>query len=230
MPQYLLGVTWLAGPLAGVFLQPYVGACSDNSRSPWGRRRPYIVGGSLLIIAGIIILARAGEIASGFSCFLGLHGAEKTIAEILAMLSILFVNAGIQPAQVGLRALIVDTCPPQQQSQANAWAARITGAGGIFGFFMGMVDLPRFLPAIGDQFSALSFVTCIFLLITISITCWHVSEIPASRHEIKSSGAIRRYQEVFRSAKTLPKDIRDVCIVQFLSWLGWFPFLFYISE
>ena len=34
------------------------------------------------------------------------------------------------------RALIVDTLPPAEQADANAWAARMLGVGSVAGYFM----------------------------------------------------------------------------------------------
>ena len=34
------------------------------------------------------------------------------------------------------RALIVDTIPSSEQASGNAWAGRMLGIGGLFGFFV----------------------------------------------------------------------------------------------
>ncbi|KAA6353483.1 MAG: sucrose transporter, GPH family, partial [Streblomastix strix] len=51
MSSYLQPIMWLVGPLCGV-LQPLIGAYNDQSNSKWGRRRPLIVTGLLLCLAG----------------------------------------------------------------------------------------------------------------------------------------------------------------------------------
>lgn len=43
LPLELAGLVWLTNPIVGFFLQPIIGVVSDRSRSPWGRRRPFIV-------------------------------------------------------------------------------------------------------------------------------------------------------------------------------------------
>lgn len=57
-------LVWIAGPLSGLITQPIVGALADSSRSRWGRRRPYIVVGSLIVAAGLITLGWTKEIVS----------------------------------------------------------------------------------------------------------------------------------------------------------------------
>lgn len=43
-----LSYFWLAAPLAGMIVQPIVGLFSDGTWTRWGRRIPYILGGSLI--------------------------------------------------------------------------------------------------------------------------------------------------------------------------------------
>ena len=49
----MLALVWIAGPLSGTLVQPYVGMKSDNCRMRWGRRRPFIVGGAIATITAI---------------------------------------------------------------------------------------------------------------------------------------------------------------------------------
>ena len=229
MEKYLVGITWLAGPLAGVFLQPYIGACSDRARYSYGRRRPYILGGTFVIVLGIMLLAHASGAAAALSCSIGHHSTEYPIRMFLAILGVFVINMGIQGVQVGLRALIVDTCVPQQQSQANAWAARTTGIGNIVGFLAGVIDLTQVLP-LADQFSALSFLTCLFLIVTIGLSCWVATEDdPNVKWTERSKQASHPFRDIINSARVLPKEIKDVCFVQAVSWVGWGPFISYVS-
>jgi solute carrier family 45 protein 1/2/4 len=69
----LLALVWIAGPLSGVIVQPYVGLKSDRSRSKYGKRRPYIVAGALGTMASLMTLAWTREIVGGF---LGIFGAD----------------------------------------------------------------------------------------------------------------------------------------------------------
>ena len=38
----LLGLIWLAGPVTGMVVQPFIGALSDKTTTKYGKRRPYI--------------------------------------------------------------------------------------------------------------------------------------------------------------------------------------------
>jgi len=51
------------------------------------------------------------------------------------------------------------------------------GLGGIFGYFMGNVNLPELIPALGDtQIKGLCIVACLFLVFTVGLTCFAVTE------------------------------------------------------
>lgn len=47
--------------------------------------------------------------------------------------------------------------------------------------------------------------------------------------EEESLGVITFFKQVISSIKHLPAPIYNVCKIQFFSWMGWFPFLFYIT-
>ncbi|GMF51329.1 unnamed protein product [[Candida] boidinii] len=43
--KQVLALIWIAGPISGAIGQPIIGIYSDQCDSPWGRRRPFIMGG-----------------------------------------------------------------------------------------------------------------------------------------------------------------------------------------
>ncbi len=74
LSKSLMALVWIAGPLSGALVQPYVGILSDNCRSSWGKRTPFMVAGSVATIFSLLALAWAGEIVGGF---LGIFGADR---------------------------------------------------------------------------------------------------------------------------------------------------------
>lgn len=87
----MLALVWIAGPLSGALVQPYVGMKSDNCRISWGRRRPFIIGGAVATIASLMTLAWTREIVSGF---LGLFGAGPeawVVKQGIMVFAVLFV-------------------------------------------------------------------------------------------------------------------------------------------
>jgi len=143
------------------------------------------------------------------------------------------LNISIQPVQAGMRALIVDSCPSKQQAQASAYASCVTGVGSIFGYASGFVPLPQVLPWLGNtQFKGLCVIASVALASTVGITCSAVDERRAmskSNELRKQGGFLTVFRRMLTRLKTMPKAIRKVCVVQFFAWMGWFPFLFYIT-
>ena len=87
----MLALVWIAGPLSGVLVQPYVGLKSDNCRLRWGKRRPFIIGGAIATIVSLMVLAWAREMVSGF---LGIFGANPDSAFVrtsVMLFAVLFV-------------------------------------------------------------------------------------------------------------------------------------------
>lgn len=59
-------LVWIAGPLSGLVMQPVVGLVADRWRGRWGRRRPFMLAGSLVVAAGLLVLGWTSEIVGWF--------------------------------------------------------------------------------------------------------------------------------------------------------------------
>jgi solute carrier family 45 protein 1/2/4 len=87
MSKSLLAFVWIAGPLTGTLVQPYIGIRSDNCRMRWGKRVPFMVVGGAATVVALLALAWTREIVGGF---LGIFGVSfqsegvKTTSIILA--------------------------------------------------------------------------------------------------------------------------------------------------
>src|SRR5271156_2082612 len=135
--------------------------------------------------------------------------------------------------QAGIRAFIVDNAPAHQQESANAWASRVTGVGNILGYIFGYIDLPKTFPFFGTtQFQVLCVIASIALGATLLISCLYIKERDPRLDGPPTSdnpGLFEFFRQVFSAIRRLPPQIRMICEVQFFSWIGWFPFLFYIT-
>jgi len=156
-----------------------------------------------------------------------------TVRSFLAGLLVWAMNISIQPMQVGIRALVVDSCPPQQQVQATSYVSAITAVGSILGYTLGFIDLPRLFPWLGKtQYQCVFFIASLVLMVTVATTCFVIQEKSLtlrSEEEDESMGIVAVFKQVLVSVRLMPKSMMSVCKVQFCSWLGWFPFLFYIT-
>lgn len=76
----LMALVWIAGPLSGALVQPYVGMLSDNCRISWGKRKPYMIGGTIATVLALGALAWAREIVKGFMSIFGMD-TESILGE-----------------------------------------------------------------------------------------------------------------------------------------------------
>ncbi|KAF9339513.1 hypothetical protein BGZ91_005682 [Linnemannia elongata] len=232
LSKSLMSLVWLAGPLSGLVMQPVVGALSDRCTSKLGRRRPFLIIGVTAVVVSFLCLGWCKEIMAG------VFGADydnlDSATILMAVGSIYILDFAINCVQASCRTLIVDSLPSSQQEAAAAWASRLMGLGGIFGYFMGNVNLPELIPAFGDaQIKGLCIVACLFLILTVGLTCITVTERVMVRAAKVSTSSmdefLQGFKSILRAIRYLPTRIQHLCNVQFFAWMGWFPFLFYSS-
>lgn len=157
----------------------------------------------------------------------------QTTTLTAAAIFVWVLNFAIQPLQGGLRALIVDSNPPDQMDAANAWASRMVSAGSLIGYGSGFFDLPRLLyDAKGSKFQRLSVFAVIGLAFAVSMCCTLVKECdpnedgPPKRELRSMTGKVKH---IYKAMSSLHPSMAQVFKVQFCSWVGWFSFLYYIS-
>lgn len=108
-----LPILWIAGPIAGLLVQPIIGEWSDRTTGRWGRRRPFMTAGALLTAAALVTMANAATVW------------EAAIALWLLTFSI---NIVMEP----FRALMGDLAPAEERNQGFAMQVLFIGAGAVF--------------------------------------------------------------------------------------------------
>ncbi|KAF4603016.1 hypothetical protein EYR38_003421 [Pleurotus pulmonarius] len=244
-----MAVVFLAGPLSGLIMQPIIGVLADNSTSRFGRRRPYMIGGSIVCACAMLLLGYTRPFASIFTS--KDSDATDILTIWLAVLAIYLIDFSINAVQAVDRALLVDTLPSSEQPAGNAWAARMLGVGSVVGFFVGNIDLPSILPFLGSgQLQVLSAVGSFLLIATHGVTSMFVKErrlLSVSRAGPRQENRIvREMKDIFSNMMSLPRVIRQIVRVFHLvtstlshiflntyfvpsAWIGWFPILFYTT-
>lgn len=236
MSKALLAFVWIAGPLTGTLVQPYIGIRSDNCRSPWGKRKPFMIFGAAGTITSLLALAWTRDLVGGFLSIFGVdrdsNGAQ-TMSIIVATIFMYALDFAINTVQAGIRAFILDNCPAHQQELANAWAGRVTGVGNILGYIFGYMDLPKLLPFLGNtQFKVLSIIASISLAVTLGASCAYIQERDPrldGSPPTEGLGLVSFFRHVFKSIRNLPPQIAQICKIQVAAWVGWFPFLYYAT-
>ncbi|NJP92858.1 SLC45 family MFS transporter [Nonomuraea sp. FMUSA5-5] len=98
----LVGLLMGMDNLLGIFIQPWMGNRSDNTRTAWGRRIPYLVVG--MPLAALLFLAIP-------------HAAAALPPLILVMFAYALTANSFKPIA---ESLLPDFIPPQRRSRANA--------------------------------------------------------------------------------------------------------------
>ena len=227
----LTAIVWISGPLAGMLIQPVVGAMSDHGRHLLVRRKSLVLGGSLGSAACILCLAFCQEIAMAFAHMFG-SGAEAcqlcpTATMILAICCLAGLHISLQPLQSGIRALAIERCPAHQQIDLSAWISRFNGLGSVFTFFLGSL-----LSTSGSvkKFQTLCLIAIAALATTASLSLLSIQEaasMTGGRSEGHDDPSNTTLSSLLRTARRLPHETSVACKIQFFSWLGWFPFLYY---
>ncbi|CAO3626891.1 unnamed protein product [Cunninghamella echinulata] len=224
-----MSLVWIAGPLSGLIMQPIVGIFSDKCTSKWGRRRPFMVGGSILVVLNLLAIGWTRELTALF-VDINDTSSYKKVSIFIAIACIYLLDFSINCVQASCRALIVDALLPTQQAKGTALAGVMIGAGNVIGYFMGYIDLVKAFPFLGDtQLKVLCAFASIILLTCDAITCFSVKEkvLQSNKSSDKKTSTFKTFNDIASNIWNLPPKIRQICNIQFFSWIGWFPFLFY---
>ena len=91
LSKSLMALVWIAGPLSGALVQPYIGILSDNCRSSWGKRTPYMVAGASATIVSLLALGWVREIVGGFLRLFGADRESEGVKITIIVLAVLLV-------------------------------------------------------------------------------------------------------------------------------------------
>lgn len=216
----LYGLIWLAGPFTGMVVQPLIGAVSDKTISPFGRRRPYLLGGALIASVALWIFPNSANVADFFSRFLHLQLPELT-ALLIAAIMIWVIDACINIAQGPYRALIPDVVPPEQHSIANSFISLAIGLGSVVA-----AGTAPFLKIVFDyQMSVTAQFIMAALAFTLAMlwTCITIKE-HSIRKEVELAHVAEKQEDSFvdsvKDFFALSPEVSKICLMQFFTWIG----------
>ena len=127
---FIFGLIWLAGPFTGMVVQPLIGALSDKTRTAFGRRRPYLMGGAILSAIALWAFPNSENIVNWISQIL--HVSLPALSALFfAAVMIWILDACVNIAQGPYRALVPDVVPVEQHSVANSYISLAIGLGSV---------------------------------------------------------------------------------------------------
>ncbi|KAL4180009.1 hypothetical protein AMTRI_Chr13g90020 [Amborella trichopoda] len=241
---------WLCGPLSGLVVQPIVGYMSDRCKSKWGRRRPFIGFGALLIAFAMILIGHSADIGG----LLGDHRDKRPRAIVVFVLGFWVLDVANNTVQGPCRALLADLAGKDQRRlrRAHAYFSLFMAVGNILGFATGSYSgwfkiFPFSLTSACNSNCAnlkSAFILGIILLaVTTCLSITAAQEMPRGSnqspyHEVAGDGPLEPGEgaqepflwELFWSLRFLSRPMRLLLVVNGLTWIAWFPFLLFDTD
>ncbi|KAH9169534.1 MFS general substrate transporter [Lactarius sanguifluus] len=231
LSKSLMALVFVAGPLSGLIMQPLIGVMADNSKSRFGRRRPFIVWGVALCTLALLLLGFTRNFASIVTTWGS--PANDVLTIWLAVLSIYCIDFSINAVMAVDRALLVDTLPRAEQAKGNCLGGGYGRGRWCEWFFFpnsGGINLPSLFPFFGStELEVLSVVGSIILIGTHLTTVTSVKErILLTSGKTKKS-FLQELSDIWANMRNLPSVIRTIVRHTAFASMGWFPIFFYTT-
>jgi MFS family permease len=107
-----LGILAAAGAVTALIVQPIVGLLSDRTTSRFGRRRPFILAGGMLLLAGLVLLATSP-------------------GEVLFLVGLALVVVAHTTSSAAYQGLVPDRVPAHQRGTASGYTGLMTILGTV---------------------------------------------------------------------------------------------------
>lgn len=204
----------LAGPMTGLIVQPIVGALSDRTLSPLGRRTPYFLIGAIMAAVGLFFMP--------FS------------ASLLMAASLLWLlDAGSNTTMEPYRAYVSDRLRPSQRPFGFLTQSAFTGLGqmlaflspsifvNVFGLDRNAVDA-RHIP----YFTRYAFlVGAAVMLVTVLWSALRVRELPLTTEEkaaiaARPKGLGAAFRDIYSAIADMPAAMRRLAVMCLFQWAG----------
>ncbi len=214
---FIFGLIWLAGPVTGMVVQPIIGALSDSTHTPFGKRRPYLLLGAILASFALWAFPNSETIAQFIAN--KLHFALPAVGGLLvAAVMIWIIDACINAAQGPYRALIPDNIVPEQHAIANSYLS--------FAIGLGSVIAAGTAPALKWAFDYQMSVNAQFVMAALAFSLAMIWTCITFQENSKPMGENDEKQEkssFIDDLKTFFKsspEVFKICFVQFFTWIG----------
>ena len=223
---FLFGLIWLAGPFTGMVVQPVIGALSDKTTSPFGRRRPYLLGGALLSALALWALPNSELITNFISSTL--HIKFPALAALcFAAVMIWILDACVNIAQGPYRALIPDVVPQEQHSIANSYISLAIGLGSVFA--AGTAPFLKWAFNYQMSINAQFIMAALAFSLGMAWTCLMIKERryqPKENEEKEKFDLVKSLKEFF----ALSPEVGKICWMQFFTWIGNMCMMIYFTQ
>lgn len=212
---------WLAAPVTGLLVQPIVGALSDRTWGPLGRRRPYFLTGAILASIALFFMP-----------------TSSTLWMAASLLWIL--DASINISMEPFRAFVADKLNTSQRTAGFVMQSFFIGIGASLAnalplalSWMGVQgSTPSGVPlSVKYSFQAGAVVFFLAVIWTVVTTTEFPPEDPAAFDRAKRGkrGLGPLLGEIAAAIRDMPATMKQLAVVQTFTWLGLFcMWLFFV--
>ena len=227
---FIFGLIWLAGPITGIVVQPIIGALSDNTRTKFGRRRPYMLISTLFASVALVIFPNTVKIVNHLQNLLPFQ-LNPLMPLILAAIMIWIIDASVNSAQGPYRALIPDNMPTEQHSVANSYLSFAIGLGSVI--TAGTAPFLKWAFNIQMSVSAQFIMAAVAFSLGMLWTCLTIKEVQTSSEQetAKEEKTARiSFAKRFKDFFACSPEIAKICTVQFFTWIGIMCMFIYFTQ
>jgi len=231
-----ISMLWLAAPLTGFIVQPIIGAMSDRTWGPLGRRRPYFLVGAILSSLALLLMPNSGALAQ----WLMPNLPKFYMAAGLLWILDASINVSMEP----FRAFVADKLPDHQRGTGFAMQSFFIGVGAVVAGLLPYIlrhwfhvsneaDGANGLPTnvkISFYIGAIAFISAVLW------TIFSTKENPPEnleefrRQKAASRGLGYFVREIIEALVHMPGTMRRLAFVQFFTWLGLFCMWLHFSN
>jgi maltose/moltooligosaccharide transporter len=210
----------IAGPITGLLIQPFIGAMSDKTWLPkWGKRKPYILGGAVLMILILFLF-------------------PLVTALWMAVICLWLVDAGNNTSMEPYRALISDRLRKIQIPKGFLIQSMFTGAGAV----LANVSLFVFQKLLTGSSEA-GVPTWVFVvfwfgavcaIITVGLAMIRTKEVEPTDEELahirsSSKGPGAMIAEIAEAVKVMPIGMHKIGLAFVFQWYAMFIYWQFVS-
>ncbi len=211
-----LSYFWILPPLAGIIVQPIIGAASDKTWTRFGRRIPYLFIGSLVAVIVMCLLPNAGS-----------FGMAVGTAMTFGLFSLMFLDTSINMAMQPFKMLVGDMVNEKQKGLAYSIQSFLCNAGSLVGYLFPFIFTwigirnTADKGTIPDSVIYSFYIGAAILILCVIYTTVKVKEMPPKEfeefHGITAAEKTEK-ADFFSLLKYAPKVFWTVGLVQFFCW------------
>ena len=212
---------WLAGPVTGLIVQPLIGALSDRTLSPLGRRTPYFLIGALIATLGLLAMPYSPALWVAAGLLWILDAANNVTMEPYRA----FVSDRLSRDQHAVGFLMQSAFTGLSQTLAYLMPSLLV----LLGLHVGMVNAHGIPYAVVVAF----LIGAVFSIGTVGWSAWTTPELPLSANEIARIRAAPRspsatVREILDAVREMPPTMRQLALMMLFQWYAMFCYWEYI--